>query len=299
MAKTILFLGNCQAQAMSAWFRLDNPDWAVSYESTTDRFMGSKKSPAEIIDGLKRYDAVIAQPIINPNSLFHHAAMRKVFSKKLIFFPYVFVDGLFSMVRAPGEKKHSYGQIYGAEAVKPLFASMEMPAIVELFRAGKIDFQNDRRLAATLGELESRERLCDVKVVDTIRGSLKNWAPVYSHNHPTERLIGEMLSQVCDLIDARYLPYEQRPWASRSFATLPWVSRALTPYDAELLGLSYGPDTHWFHHGRQLISLLWEEQQRSATEIANSSKVDFDLVRRVPIFNRLRRRLTQSSRATT
>lgn len=260
----VLFLGNCQVNAMRgltremfptlrADFQTITPYWDVFDEALTRQ----KIAEAEI---------VVSQAITNPGTTFNVADVRAAAGAKAVFVPYVYLDGVASLEIIPSKGrsviKGAAQLLRGQEGRNPV-------KIFEDYCTGRIDMENVQRVQSSIAKIREKERkTCDIAIADYLAETLTLQPTVYGINHPTQHVVFEMFARLCAHLGWNYDPaHKDDPvvWGRRA---LPSSQRALTPNDTRVLGLRYACDSHWYGQGHKLMRLALKERDLTARSAA-------------------------------
>jgi hypothetical protein len=164
----VLFYGNCQTQTALTAVGISNPGVNFEYAGNSRRV---ERYDPEITEKLFDWcDYVVTQPVMNLDNPDHHATMSARFAGKIIFMPYVWVDGLYSLVAAPGGKeKRGDSGFHGGNCVIEHLQEAGLTDTLNDFQNGALNFRHQSRFDASMAELERREDFADVKVAPFIR----------------------------------------------------------------------------------------------------------------------------------
>lgn len=254
----ILFLGNCQVNALRGLSREMFPDRPVQFRTITP-FWGKYDEDATRQE-LETADLVISQAIENPEAPFNIADVRASTRGEVVFVPYVYIDGIASL-EIIGSKGKSV--IKGAE---PLLRGQEDRKAIHIFNdycAGKIDMEQNARVESSLAKMREKEGVCDLTISDYLTEIWQSTPTLYGINHPTQHVIFEMHRRLCDHLNWRFdedLAKDPISWGRRA---LPQSQRALSPIDKEVLGLTYDCDTHWYGQAHKLLQLALKAQEKA------------------------------------
>ena len=260
----ILFLGNCQVNAMRGLSREMFPTLRADFQTITP-YWGVFDEPLTR-QKIAEADIVVSQAITNPGTTFNVADVRAAAGVKAVFVPYVYLDGVASLeiIASKGRSviKGAVQLLRGQEGRNPV-------KIFEDYCTGRIDMENDARVQSSIAKIRKKEQeTCDIVIADYIAETLTRQPTVYGINHPTQHVVFEVFARLCKHLDWAYDPaHKDDPvvWGRRA---LPASQRALTPSDARVLGLSYGCDTHWYGQGHKLMQLALKERDLAARAAA-------------------------------
>lgn len=264
----VLGIGNCQVSKLAILFRHFNPGIKFKYLTNTTRF--GKFDGDQIWDELKSSDFVISQPIMNKENNLYYENIVKEASGRIVFVPYIFVDGIFSLVQAPRMNVSAgQGHIFGSEELERHFTPEQssIRSALDLMRVGGVNFNNVSRFEGTMTELLRREKLCHVSISDFIKDMLPEKLPMISHNHPMPEVLVELYDRIAKVIGLN--PKSPIDWVVTEQVTLEEKPRVFSPYDAAALGLKCGHDLQWGNHARKLVNVAWR-QWRARTQAAKA-----------------------------
>jgi hypothetical protein len=260
----VYFLGNCQVNALRGLCRDMFPKMKADFGSITP-YWGAH-DPAVTEAAIGNADIVVSQAIHNPAARFNVDEMKARAGNRVIFVPYVYVDGLAGL-EIIGSKGRSV--IKGAPE---LLAGQEGRRSLHVFQdlcAGKIDLHNRHRLTASILRIAQKEaQTGGVRIADYLAGTWAEAPFLYGINHPTQRVVFEMFRRLCDVAGWRFDPRLARDpvvWGRRA---LPASNRAFTPADAAALGVAYPPDTHWYAAAHKLVEQAMKAAARDAAPVA-------------------------------
>lgn len=254
----ILFLGNCQVNALRGLSREMFPKQKIGFRTITP-FWG-KFDEAETRRELAEADLVVSQAIENSTTAFNMDDVRASTKGDVVFVPYVYVDGIASL-EIIGSKGATV--IKGADQVLTGQEGRKLIHIFNDYCDGKIDMQGAARVQASLTKMAEKEmRGCDLRISDHLAETWQREPTLYGINHPTQHVVFEMQRRLCDHLNWTFdadLANDPVAWGRRA---LPFAQRALSPVDVEVLGLQYACDTHWYGQGYKLIQLAQKAQER-------------------------------------
>ena len=258
----ILFLGNCQINAMRGIARGMFPNMPCEFRTITPYWGTFDEN--EIRARLARADLVISQAIANPDTPFNVADVRAATRGKVVFMPYVYIDGIagLEIVASKGRSV-----IKGADAILDAWQGRKPIRVIDDFVTGRIDMRNAERVENSLRKLRAKEAAdCDIVISDYIAATLRDEPALWAINHPTQHILFETFRRLCDHVGWRYDPrFRENPvaWDQRA---LPRATRAFSPHDVDALKLSYAHDSHWFGQAGKLITqaIKQADQRRGA-----------------------------------
>ncbi len=261
----VLYLGNCQVNAMRGISREMFPEEKSIYFQTITPFWGNFDE-AKTRELLADADLVVSQAIAAPDTTFNVEDVRASTKADIVFVPYVYIDGLASL-ELIGSKGQSLIRgadqlLAGQEGRKPIHI------LQDLF-ANKIDMQCEQRVLSSLDKIKEKEDAhCTLTISDYLMDTWRNQPTLYGMNHPTQHVVFEMYRRVCDHIGWTFdaeLQKDPIEWGRRA---LPQGVRVQTPHDVNALGLQYPGDTHWYGLGNKLVNMALVAQQDAAEAAA-------------------------------
>lgn len=260
----ILFLGNCQVNALRGLSREMFPKLKIKFRTITPYW--GKFEEAETRQELAEADLVVSQAIENEQTTFNLHDVQASTQGTVVFLPYVYIDGIASL-EVIGSKGRTV--IKGSEE---LLLDQEDRRLIHIFQDycdGKIDMRNKERVTSSLKTIREKEaKSCTLAISDYLEDTWQKQPTLYGINHPTQHVVFEMQRRLCDHLNFDFdadIANDPIAWGRRA---LPQAQRALTPTDAEVLGLQYDCDTHWHGQGYKLAQLAMkakEKEQAAAT----------------------------------
>ena len=254
----ILFLGNCQINALRGLSREMFPQWKIGFRTITPYW--GKFDEDETRRELADADLVVSQAIENPTTAFNIDDVKASTDSPVVFVPYVYLDGIASLeiIASKGASV-----IKGADQV---LAGQDGRKLIHIFNDycdGKIDMQGAARVQSSLQKMAEKEgRGCNLRISDYLAQTWQEKPTLYGINHPTQHVVFELQRRLCDYLNWDFdadLANDPVAWGRRA---LPQSQRALTPVDAEVLGLKYPCDTHWYGQGYKLVQLAIKAQEK-------------------------------------
>jgi len=245
----ILLVGNCQLHRINFICGLNNIK--CNYIANTDRVDPNFDTDA-VMQAVSEADVVIAQPIFNEHSPLNYQMISEN-SKRVVFFPYVFIDGIFSLSATALGSHHVLGQqcLSGHD-------EDTLDRLVVDFHLGLIDFKNKERFNSSLQELERREKSVGcIPISDVIRENYKRRKLMLTHNHPEKWLMDVMCQRLFEEMGWNYRNYQASDHYQRVDYMFDAGETVLSPYDVDRLGLSFESDDQWFSTGSRLLTRMW------------------------------------------
>lgn len=256
----IIFLGNCQINALRGLSREMFPKMKIAFRTITP-FWGTFDE-VETRKDLESADLVISQAIENETTAFNLNDVRASTSGEVVFLPYVYVDGIASL-EVIGSKGKSV--VRGAAPLLEGQDDDRRPLhIFKDYCDGIIDMDLSRRVSSSIAKIAEKEtRSCTLKISDYIAQTWRHQPTLYCINHPTQHVVFEMHRRLCDHLNWDFnadLANDPISWGRRA---LPQAQRALTPIDKEIHGLDYPCDTHWYGQSFKLLNLAIKAKQKA------------------------------------
>ncbi|WP_372887177.1 WcbI family polysaccharide biosynthesis putative acetyltransferase [Shimia sp.] len=255
---SILFLGNCQVNAMRGISREMFPEMQVKFRTITPYWGKFDEAPTR--QELAEADLVIAQAIENPGTTFNRQDVMDTATGDVIFVPYVYIDGLASLEIVASKGR---SVIKGAELILEGQEGRKPVQIFEDYCRGRIDMQNQARIDMSLAKMAEKEAQgCDLKISDYIAETYRERPSFFGINHPAQHIVFELFRRLCGELDLKFDPgimNDPVAWGRRA---LPSSQRAFTPVDAEVLGTKYDCDPQWYGQGYKLLNLAIKARER-------------------------------------
>lgn len=259
----IVGIGNCQVSKLFCLFRRFNPQISTKYLTNTNKF--GKFDQDAIEQALDSADVVVSQPIMNNNNPLYFEKIKEKCKNRIVFIPYIFIDGIFSLVLAPkalAPREISNGIpgfIYGGNVLDAMFTTdpSSPKDVIAAVIEGQLNFNNRERFDATVGELVRREKFCDIPISDFILDQLPHRLPMISHNHPAPEVLIELYLRLADKLGLSPLGAVTPPILE--LVTLGEKPRVFSPYDVDSLNLSYSYDQQWGYRTRHLVNMAWTQ----------------------------------------
>ena len=261
---SVLFLGNCQVNALRGLSREMFPNLPATFRTITP-YWGDFDEAATRAE-LAEADLVVAQSIENPTTAFNYEDVRASARGQVVFVPYVYVDGLASLeiIASKGKSVVKGAEILlqGQDGRKPIHIFQDLCD-------GKIDMQNFERIDASLRKTAAKEdTACDIRISDYLAETILERPTLYGINHPTQHVVFEMFRRLCAHLGWQYDPHHQDcpvVWGRRA---LPAAQRAFTPMDAARLGTRYDCDAHWYGQAHKMVNLAIKAEERRREDAA-------------------------------
>jgi len=175
--KNIVLFGNCQAGQLGYILSMLLPasEFNVSVLSNNPR-TGGMKSEEVILSEIGNCDILIYQPLTTSHGKLSEYHINNVTKSSChsISFPYIFNDGVYSLCHAPMSPAHSYGKIYGEEAILlQLKSGRTKREIIRDWSKGYIDFKLLDRFNKCLNIMAEQESSTDIKLSTFIKNNYR------------------------------------------------------------------------------------------------------------------------------
>jgi hypothetical protein len=252
----ICMIGNCQIRALHAGIKIAHPDIDVVYCATAP--MLGDFNPEFTYDQIESADITIAQRIENKDHEYHFAKFESRGAKPIVFFPYLYFDGLFSLCHMPGVKTRSYGVILGSSTIESLLEANPIDSVRRMFLDDEIDFVIVDRLKKSVTEFVSRESACDIRISDFILSRYKEMRVMITHNHPMRFVLLELMRRLGRHIGLSQYKYHENTEVIEKLK-LPGTCAILTPGDRRRLGIAWEDKSDWRTPGLRLINMIAAE----------------------------------------
>lgn len=260
----VSFVGNCQAEAISRILKRSNPGLDVVYETVTPRYGDFNADRCH--ENMQSSQIIVAQAIENRSNEFYRENLRNTYGDRLVFYPYIYCDGIFSMSFFPGGPNT---QPYGVINFEPILESLLQYGFQETvmrFRKGDIEFNHAKRLSANIKTARANEKLTSIDWVSDFEELLTNRRLMITHNHPNPELLKLISRKIADVTGLRFSEVRPSDHLLYSLVTLPNPGAIITPFAVSELGLKYDYDLQWFPTGRRLIAHINKALEQSTKE---------------------------------
>jgi hypothetical protein len=257
ISRNLVIFGNCQARQLGLILSalLRTSEFEISTFLNSPR-AGNIKSKEEILSAIRDCDVLIYQPLSSSHGELCDANIKQTIKNNCvrISFPYLFNSGIYSLCHAPASKVHSYGMIFGEEAIiDQLRSGKSKEEIVDDYREGNINFNLLRRFNESLAEMGNRESSTNIKLVEFIKQKYKNEKLFMTHNHPSNVLFYEIIRQIMDIVP---LPINPISINKLTVPDLLETNCPITPYDIKIHGYKFDAHKDWLMKGESLIELI-------------------------------------------
>lgn len=240
MKNLCLIYATCQGRAVEFFLNKSESFCELYRIETIDNLLLIKSGASLPVDALRKADLFICQPVSARHGIYATENFIKYLSPqcKIISSPYIYNDALWPLFEGGGKIK-------GKEIIAALVEKgMSLKEIVDMFCAGKIDFQFARRFHESMAILRSTELRTDVMVADFIENKLSGEKLFLTENHQTSSVYMHCVNQILDILclPRLSLPDNLHP----NEAALPdcWPQ---SPYETEFYGMGYRCDWRTFH----------------------------------------------------
>lgn len=198
----IVFIGNCQAQALSQITHFLGLD--VELEFVPLVFDIENFNTQQVKDKIYSCDFVFSQRVSEDYQVdfVRPSAIRASFGERALIWPNVYFDGYFPGVRyiyAPnGNKVTGPLTDYHFVQIQKMWAQGASPEEALERLIGPLPFEGlpADPVADSLFHLRHREQYADIQISDHIEKNYAHEKLFYSMNHPTDKLLLELLSKM-------------------------------------------------------------------------------------------------------
>lgn len=196
-SKNIVTLGNCQADHMGQLLKIMTKDYF-----TLKSYLNFRKdlNKQELLKSIKKADVLIYQPLsdfYDELSFKNIQKITKKYNTKLITFPYIYNDGIYSL-------EFGIGKICGEEVILNLFKDgLSQEQIISKYLSQEIDFDLLNRFSESLQIMRERESLLDIRLTDFLEKNYTKQKLFYGYNHPTNVVFLEAIKQIIKKLDFR------------------------------------------------------------------------------------------------
>ena len=243
----VLLVGNCQLHRLQ--YVMDVQGFGGYEYLTNTPAMGLPFEPDRVLERIAGAGTVVAQAVMNEAHPLSYDALRAL-NPNILFVPYVFIDGIFSLSSVGPLGSYAYGQ----DRVDARVAREGATASMQAVREGAVDFGNVERFAGSIAELKRREAVCGaVQVSDYILETYQLQCPVTTHNHPAPAVFDQFCGQVFRALGVPYRAKASSSHAEQVVYAFSQTPRLFSPYDVDALGLRYAADEQWFINGTDVL----------------------------------------------
>jgi len=240
MKKLCLIYANCQGRGVNTFLQQSAAFLERYRTEIVENYLAITDGIEIPFDVLQRTDLFIYQPVSARHGIYATDNLKKYLPSQCITisFPYIYNDAVWPLFEEADKIK-------GKEIIGQLIENgVSLKKIVDMFCAGKIDFQFARRFHESMGILRLKECVTDVKVADFIERKLSIEKLFLTQNHQTSSVYMHCVNQMLDILHLPrlLLPENLHP----NEAALPdcWPQ---SPYETEFYGQSYRCDWRTFH----------------------------------------------------
>lgn len=239
----VCILGNCQAQHLEMMIRIANPD--VSVERLKPVFMMSAEDREPVYAALERADLVFAQRIAQEfgQNWLASTEIRATFGDKTIVWPNIYFDGIFPGIqyiymKGGWKLEGPLGDYHFAQIAQCFARGASLEEALDAFAGEKLLDLYPDPVGESLQRLREREADADLVISDHIEQRFAAERCFYTPNHPTNKVLGEMLRRMgeraaieLDIAKAINAPYRLDEIYVATSAAL--VRKLDLPYDHE------------------------------------------------------------------
>jgi hypothetical protein len=239
--KTIIVcFGNCQAMQIANYLMtyLDQAKYLILLYSNYD----NKFTTEETILAISSADIIIYQPLSHHYKDLSAENIKKIAkaNAKLISFPYIYNDGIYSL-------ETDGGKVIGTDTIIQLYEEgYSKNEIIQMRTDGKIDFKLKEKFTKSLNIMRDREKNLDIKIVDFIELNYKENQLFLSHNHPTNLIFNEMFIQLMIILQ---IPYS----ITGPIVPLCETVAPITIHDKNAHGYKWNPNRFHSNHASNII----------------------------------------------
>lgn len=198
----LTILANCQAGPMAALISQFCPDLNVIRSPLVHQI--TDKNRLEVIQNIQKSDIVIHQPLGPSFKELSTAELKSKFpSKTFVSFPSIFFGGLFpqlSYLRLPegGTMKGPLSDYHDTRIID-CFLNRESSEVC-LGRMKSEDPLELKYYDISLKESLGRDRAVDIPVMEIILDEMSKSPPLFTFNHPTNRVLWRVLERILKLL---------------------------------------------------------------------------------------------------
>jgi hypothetical protein len=251
----ITLVGNCQLHRMQYIMEL-NGIVDFRFFPNSDK-LGEEFNEEAVKEVVSKSSFIVAQPIHNSENPLYFRELLSL-NKNILFVPYIFIDGFFSLSASGTHAEYFYGE----ERVIPIIKERGLDIAVNAMREGNIDFDNEARFQSSIDELKARElECCGVFISDAIISKYKDDNILTMHNHPSPELFDIFCHRIFEVLGIPYRELCSLTHGDKVAYVFDRPLRVFSPYDVERLGLNHAYDEQWFLNGRQVLAKLAQRIQ--------------------------------------
>lgn len=193
---------NCQAGPMALMLRAFCPDLKVPKTPLVHQSLGENR--AVVRAHIAEADIVLHQPVgAGYGDLATEALQAEFPDKTFVSFPSIFFGGLFPQLTylrlsedgsRPGTLKGPLSDYHDTRIIDAFLNGESAAQCLERLRA--TDLGERAAFDAALAESERRDRAVTVPVMDILQDEMQRTAPLFTFNHPTNRVLWRVLERV-------------------------------------------------------------------------------------------------------
>lgn len=250
----IAFFGNCQIEAISKIIENSNPDCQITYQTNTNRH--GNFDPEGLKKTLEDSDLIVSQAIANRGNEFSREQMEEKYGSKVIFAPYIFFDGLFSMSLALTSAKARPTGVLNHGPITDSIREVGLQRTMGRFRNGKLNLNHKERLNFNIEYSRVNESLCSFPWVDDFLDRFYEERSMITHNHPTPKILNMVAKKIADHADLAFRRVNPDDFVLYSKISLPNPGAVVTPMSKADIGFEFEYDLQWFPDSRNLINRI-------------------------------------------
>jgi hypothetical protein len=246
--KNIVCFGNCQAVHIAYFLeifahKLYNVVFYHNYVQPLD--------DEKIISEIKKADVLIYQPLSDEFNNVSYSNIKKLVKKfdvKLITFPYIYNNGMYSL-ESDIEKN-----FFGEEIILKLYKSgKNKEEILRLYSEGKIDFKLKDRFENSLSIMKKKENGLSIQLTKYIVKNYRKKKLFHCCNHPSNDIFYVILKKIKNILQVDF-KIKKNSNFNHLYASLVPIS----PYDVETRKYEFSPDYmhEWYYKGSAIINLI-------------------------------------------
>lgn len=240
MKKLCLIYANCQGRGIDTFLQ-KSATFRECYrtEIVENYLLITNNSPLPL-GALKKADLFIYQPVAAKHGVYASDNLKKHLPSHClaISFPYLYNDALWPLFEEGAKIK-------GKEAILLLIEQgLSLKRIADMFCAGQIDFQFERRFRESMAILRAKEASTDVKAADFIMEKLGTEKLFLTQNHQTSILYMHCVNQILATLQLPLLVSSDTIHPNEAHLPDCWPQ---SPYETELYGLRYRCGWEQYH----------------------------------------------------
>jgi hypothetical protein len=253
----IAFFGNCQIEAISKILESSNSGCEITYQTNTNRH--GSFDPDGLRKTLDESDLIISQAIANRDNEFSKEQMTEKYGSKVIFAPYVFFDGLFSMSLALTSVKARPTGVLNHDPISESIKKIGLQRTLGRYRSGRLNLNHKKRLDFNIKYSRENEKLCSFPWVDDFLENFYSEKSMITHNHPTPKILNMIAEKISNLTGLYFKEVNPDDFVLYSRIVLPNPGAVITPMSKNEIGFKFDYDLQWFPESRNLINRVAKE----------------------------------------